>query len=470
MKHENSDCLTVVSAGKYFFFLCIISIAVVAGLPHSMTEGGETDAELADFAAYRKAIEDDEDLRAASIGEAIFADIAQEYKGDVGFRAYKSKLDAAEFLAGQMQQQLEKATNAQMLQFAGDIFENGSKKPKSRPLSVAPAKRFYETSVKLFSRPVKIDGLKDEEKSFLAQYYNLRLRVLTGEIAKAGQALAIANSAFKGTHDYVLVLPLLHVSESRPINIDVLPKWMRKPSQLDIFANSCLLHFGLPFHAMTLARDSAQLSNRSFSELAYYRSAAKACGTTHAHVAADCHRRAIIHAKDEAPEMAITLRFEVVQLWLDSRNYALAASEAQEIADIYPNHKDTGRAIWLHYYALSRANSIDEILADIDKAMDDKRCELYKPKLMYIKWWSLRRKRDQIARVAALEFELLKQYGDDPMVAPILLSRATDLLASQNYDVAFEALIELVEKFPSTKAAIQAKGMLSKLKAIKGAK
>ncbi|MHC4743409.1 MAG: tetratricopeptide repeat protein [Planctomycetota bacterium] len=468
MKANDSKCFKRPSGGKYFLLLFKISLLVAIGLPESMTEGSETNTELIDFGAFQQAFSDQDDVKAVSIGETIFADIAQEYEGDAGFRAFKSKLDAAKFLSGQMQQQLRKATNTQMIEIVDEVFEKGSKKPQQRPLSVAPAKRFYETSLRLFSRPVKIESLKDEEKSFLAQFYNLKLRVLTSEIAKAGQALAIANPAFKGTHDYVLVLPLLHVSERRPINIDVLPKWMRQPSQLDVFANSCLLHFGLPFHAMTLAGESAKIRNSSFSKLEFYRSAAEKCGTTYAHIAADCLRRAIADAKEKTPEMTIKLQFEVVQLWLDSRNYSLAASEAQKIAETYPDHEDRGRAIWLHYYALSRANSIDEILADIDEALDDKRCELYKPKLMYIKWWSLRRKRDQIARVAALEFELLEQYSNDPMVAPIMLSRATDMLASQNYSAAYEALAQLVEKFPSTKAATQAKGMLTKLKAIEG--
>ena len=86
---------------------------------------------------------------------------------------------------------------------------------------------------------------------------------------------------------------------------------------------------------------------------------------------------------------------------------------------------------------------------------------------MYIKWWSLRRERDKEAQVAALEYELIKRYGDDPMVAPILLSQATDLLAGQNYTDAYNILLKLVDKFPETAAATQAKKMIEKLKNIK---
>ena len=63
-----------------------------------------------------------------------------------------------------------------------------------------------------------------------------------------------------------------------------------------------------------------------------------------------------------------------------------------------------------------------------------------------------------------MEYELLKDYGNDPMVAPVLLSRATDRLVRQDYAGARESVIELVEKFPDTKAAAQAKRMLEKLK------
>jgi TolA-binding protein len=100
----------------------------------------------------------------------------------------------------------------------------------------------------------------------------------------------------------------------------------------------------------------------------------------------------------------------------------------------------------------------------VDEALADERCRQYEAKLMYTKWWALRRERDQGAEIAALEYELLNRYGDQPMVAPIMLSQATDTLARQDYNGAYAILSELVQKFPSTKAAEQAKKMLDKLK------
>ncbi len=470
MRTKKNSC--GVNSGRFFTVLsvCIFVGTVSAVSTVSTAKTGGIDAQAVNFAAFHKALEDQDDPKALSAGNTIFAHLEQRFKADAGFRAFKSKLDAAEFLARQMQQQLQKATNMQMFLVADELFDKNGKTAGSNQVSIAPAKSFHQTSARLFSRPIRIGDLTDEEKSFLAQYYNLKLRTLTCATAKAGQALAIAEPSFKSTHDYVLVLPLLHVSEPRPVSIDVLPKWMRRPEELDIFADSCLLHFGLPFHAMSFTRKSAQLRKSSFSETGFYRSAAKKCGTSRPHIAADCLQRAIDCVKGKDTDEAVALQFEVVQLWLDSNNYSLAASQAHKISTANPNHEEAGKAIWQYYYSLSRSHNISQILAGIDEALNDRRCAVYKAKLMYIKWWSLRRTRDQITRVAALEHELLRLYGNDPMVAPILLSRATDSLASQDYAGALESLTGLLQKFPSTNAAIQAKKMLGKLNAMKTVK
>ena len=450
-------------------YVIMLAVCAIVGSDISMlaARSNGVGIETTNLSIFNKALEDQNDTKALSTGDTIFAHLGQKYKDDRIFVAFKSKLDAAQFLAGQMQQQLKKATDIRMFSVSDELFDKNIKGAESNNLSIAPAKSFYETSAKLFARPIRIDNLTNEERAFLAQYYNLKLRILTCATAKAGQALAVAEPSFKGTHDYVLVLPLLHASEKKTISIGVLPKWMRRPDELSVFSDSCLLHFGLPFHAMSFARKAAQSSNSPFSEPDFYRLAAKKCGTSRAHVAADCLQRAINCVKTENPNEAIALQFETVQLWLDSRNYSLAASEAHKISESNPNHKESGEAIWLYFYSLSRSNNTNQILSGIDEALNDRRCTLYKAKLMYIKWWALRRTRDQTARVAALEHELLRLYGNDPMVAPILLSHATDSLASQDYGGALESLTVLVQKFPSTKAAIQAKKMLAKLQGMR---
>jgi len=364
-----------------------------------------------------------------------------------------------------MESQLKQATSKRMRAMADEVFA-AQPDSQNKSMQIAPAKRLYESSTQLFSKPITIPNLTQAERRFLATYYDLRLRGYSTALAKAGQALAVAEPAFKGTYDYVMVLPLLHASDKQPVKADVLPRWMQRSVHLDLCSDSCLLHFGMPYQAMELARQSAATEDRPFSELAFYRSASQKCGVPLSHVAVECLTKALEFVPPDHGDQVVALKFEIVQLWLDSGNHALAAGQARDIYQGHASHAESGKAGWLYFYALSRSNNTDAILAGIDAALSDHRCEIYRPKLMYVKWWALRRKRDQVARVAALEHELLKDYGDDPMVAPILLSQATDCLAQQDYSKATGVLEELVEKFPETKAADQARRMLEKLRKI----
>ncbi len=443
-----------------------LALLVVAFVLFLIAGGaGGTSANSIEWTDFMEAVSMSDDARALSIGRVLFPALKRKYARDAGFTALESRLNAAEFLAQKMQQQLRRATDARVSAMAGEVAEARNGSPISGAMPVAPAKRFYETSLTVFSKPVHIVGLSDEERAFLAKYYDLRLRLLTAAVAKAGQGLAITDPDFKGAHDYALVIPLLHASSTRPFNIHVLPSWMQRPEQLDVLSDSCLLHFELPFQAMAAASSSAEMRKVEWSEPDFYRSAAKRCGGGRARVAVECLRKAMEYVPADQTDTIVALRFDVVQVWLEAENYPLAAGEARSLFETYPNHAGTGRAIWLYYYALSRSNNTDEILAGIDDALANDQCKPYELRLMYIKWWALRSQRGQSARVAALEYELLKRYGDDPVVAPILLSRAIDLLASQDYDGAYEILQQLTHKFPSTQVAVQAQRMLERLKA-----
>ena len=456
---------------KYFLIVLLWTCAT-APICASVLDVNEstTEAGAVNFAPFDKFLEESDDVNALSAGGSIFEQLGKRYRSDAGFSALKSKLTAADFLAKQMESQLNNATGRQILSAYDEVFDKGKNVRQDKSLMVAPAKSFYDTSAALFSRPLKIDGPGDDEKTFFGKYYDLKLRVLTSSIAKAGQALAIAEPNFKGTHDYVLVLPLLHASDKKSFDINVLPLWMRQPEQLDVFSDSCLLHFGLPFHAMMMAGEASAARQEKFSELDFYRTAARKCGISRVNTAVDCMLMAINCVPDKDPDMVINLQFEIVQLWLDSKNNALAASQASQISDAFPNHEQAGKAIWLYYFALSRDNNAEGILANIDTAITDKRCESYKANLIYIKWWALRRQRNETAKTEALEYELLTKYGDNPMIAPILLSRCVDLLAKQDYNGTYAQINELLEKFPSTDAAVQAEKMLDKLKAAQNVK
>jgi len=415
---------------------------------------GQTNPDALNFQTFAEALKAQDDVRALQIGADDFKKLEQKYQNDAGFVAFKSKLAAAEFLTRQMVDQLKKATRQQMMITFDDVFQSDE---ISKPPSLPPAKRFYETSVALFSTPISIDQLSEDEKNFMVQYYNLKLKNFTTSIARAGQALAVALPKFHDTHKYVLVLPLLHVA----------PEWMQKPEQLIISSNECLLHFGFPFQAMMLSQKAAEIKHNPFSEVDYYKSAAQKCGPALSNVAVACLQKAIACTSEKNIEAIIALKFDIVQLWWDSGNYSLAAGHAKQISQSYPHSNQYPKAVNLYYLALARDSNAEAVLVDIDAAINDRRCTALRARLMYYKWWALRRQRQQDARIAALEHDILQKFGHDPMVAPIMLSQATDHLARQDYLNAKQILARLVEKFPASTSALQANKILEKLKAIK---
>jgi TolA-binding protein len=76
----------------------------------------------------------------------------------------------------------------------------------------------------------------------------------------------------------------------------------------------------------------------------------------------------------------------------------------------------------------------------------------------------MRLTRNDSPELAALEYQLLKDYPDDSIITPVILSRATDMIARQNYNQAYILLNELIEDFPDTKSTTQAKKIMEKLK------
>lgn len=408
-----------------------------------------------DFIEFQQAVNNGKVAESMSKGESIFKELETEYYNNPGFNSLKSKLTASIFLAKKMNSNLSEARKKAMANQMGS--------GKKSQLTVPPARTYYESAKKLFSKGITAEGIVRDHKFFLGMYYNFRLRVLTTALAKSGQGLSIADPSFKGTYEYVLVLPLLHCLNGSPLDFDTLPALMKKKNNAQALSEACLKHFGLPYQAMNISKSIAEENNSGFNEYNYYISAAKTCEKQMPGVAVDCLSRAIHTLGDKKNIKFIDMSFEIIRIWLDSGKYSLAAGYAKDLSGDIRGNKRYPEAVWNYYYALSRTNNVEAILSSIDSALNDETCSKYHAKLAYIKWWSLRRSRADAEQIMALEKKLMEMYPDNPMLAPIYLSRATDLLARQNYKEAMILLDKIVKKYPGSKAAVQAKKILVKL-------
>jgi hypothetical protein len=303
------------TSGHFQGFRMLLRSAVVFLLIPGFVAAQEDGSEPIDYSSFEEAVRTSDDAAALAAGEVIFGKLDARYRNDAGFVSLKSKLTASGFLASQMESQLKQATSKRMRAMADEVFA-AQPDSQNKSMQIAPAKRLYESSTQLFSKPITIPNLTQAERRFLATYYDLRLRGYSTALAKAGQALAVAEPAFKGTYDYVMVLPLLHASDKQPVKADVLPRWMQRSVHLDLCSDSCLLHFGMPYQAMELARQSAATEDRPFSELAFYRSASQKCGVPLSHVAVECLTKALEFVPPDHGDQVVALKFEIVQLWL----------------------------------------------------------------------------------------------------------------------------------------------------------
>jgi len=462
---NDPQSLYAAKAGAY-----IARISAVTDTPGALSTSltGDCDKQAGPngITAFDKTLQTSDSFNALCIGDSIFQQLGQKYNNNDGFNMLKAKLLAAESLVGQMKSQLAEAKNRLILSLAGEFLGGKTSGKKDKVLSIASAKSFYEKSAEWFLNPIGIDDLTDDEKTFLTQYYDLKLQVLTNEVAQAGQPLIIIKPYFKGTHNYVLVLPFLHIRQKGTFNTDVLPQWMCKLEHLSIFSDACLFHFGLPVQAMVCKKESAKIQQKPFSELEFYRFAANRCKKSHPYVSVHCLQEAFDGIRDSNPDTAVSLAFDIVQSWLDMERFTLTANQAKEIFEAYPNNTQAAKAVWLYYYALLKSKNTYQILAQIDNAIQDDRYKQYKAQLMYIKWGALRQEGNSTA-AAVLEYDLLKNHRDNPIIAPILLSCATELLGKGDFNAAYDSLRDLLEQFPHTSAAEQAKSVLQRLEEAK---
>jgi len=77
-----------------------VVVGIVMGAPSD--PNSKICGQNGDFSNFQKAVEAHNDSNSVSMGDLIFNCLEQKFKDNAGFETYKSKLNAAKFLAQQM--------------------------------------------------------------------------------------------------------------------------------------------------------------------------------------------------------------------------------------------------------------------------------------------------------------------------------------------------------------------------------
>ncbi|MFC1677129.1 tol-pal system YbgF family protein [Planctomycetota bacterium] len=389
-----------------------------------------------------------------------FEKLKEKYSDNANFQTYMAKLRAAELLAADMVSQLEKARKKQLNAFSDTLFGNKAEIGKGEALGVSPAREIYKRSKGLFSQPISLRGFSSVEQKFLSGYYNLKLRSLLNEIAEAGRALAVAEPSFKGTYDYVLVLPLLHTKDVGSVNVNSLPQWMQQAEILDALADSCLLHYGFLSPALNLAKKACVQRSDSCDDVELYRCLAGKCGKHNVTIAVQCLEKAIEYLSDNDLGAINELRFDIAQRWTDLGSYKLAAGQLKKIAQNISDSNDAEDTLLkiIKIYAEQLKfydDAIEQCRVFLGKFTDSQQAEYVQfltGKLTYLN-------KDYAG--AATKFDLFQmKYPDSAYVSEAMLLGAISQLSQGQTDEAIERFKGIIQRYPEAELTAHCKFLI----------
>ena len=393
-------------------------------------------------------------------GAIDFEKLKGKYSGDTNFKTYMAKLRAAEHLAADMVSQLEKVRKRQLNVFSDTIFGNKAETEEAEAFLTAPAIKFYKEAKGLFSQPISLHGFSIAEQKFLSSYYNLKLRSLLNEIAETGQALAVAEPSFKGTYDYVLVLPLLHTKDGSSVNVNSLPQWMQQAGILTALSDSCLLHYGFINPALDLAKMACVQRSGSCDDVELYRFLANKCDKHNVNIAVQCLEKAIEYLPDNDLGTVNELRFDIVQRWAQAGSYKLAAGQAKKIAQHIPDSNEGKESLLkiIKIYAEQLKfydDAIEQCRVFLKKFTDSRQAEYIQfltGKLTYLN-------RDYAGAATKLDLFQMK-YPNSPYVSEAMLLGAISQFSEGQTNEAIERFRRIIQKYPDTELTARCKFLI----------
>jgi len=330
----------------------------------------------------------------------------------------------------------------------------------TRTSLLPPAQTLYWTHLSAFTGELALDDLPMRQATFLGRYYDLQMQ---DSIMKIARQIVVVDPNSSENACYAWVLPLLYLC-GRDNAWDQIESFLAlfSSNQFDVLWWFSLLQAERPDASARIARFQAKMTGKDFSLAVWAFDAADACVANHR---PDLARKLLHMAIDDTRDQAkiAELRLKIAEGYARCGDYAAAARTCRQIADDLPDAPYYGRTMATYFGYLAREAKADQIATETEPALRDVRCKHYLPQILYLRWWALCKvnRQDEAVRVAQ---RLMEQYPSNPCVAPVLLERATDALARQQYDQCSELLTKLRKDFPGTESAKRAEEILARFK------
>ena len=333
-------------------------------------------------------------------------------------------------------------------------------KHPANTFSTIPAERLFKIYVGQFAKTVDLSDLPPDSLS-------------TGRSQLEGYVDEVMTAIKAGTtgihnklelYEYGVVLPALisHWLPKDTVWQNLVASCVADKDTGLYLSDFCCRRLGCAKVAIAIAKRAFELEQKSFSPADWAIQAVGRCTLDHRPDLAERCLLAAIDTFSAKDAESVALRLRIAEAYSQCGDYATAEQKCLEIAQEFPRSPLYGKAVYYRFQYLAKQSKFQEVLAEIDSALEMSACETFLPELMYLKWWALRQT-DQKDAADKVGQQLVDAYGDRPLVAPVLLVQATDYLAQQRYKECRDLLAELLRKFPQAEAARKAKDLLEKL-------
>ncbi len=418
------------------------------------------------YLEFEQLVQDKQHNKAITIGDALFERLVSKYSANSVLHDLQGRLKLAHDLVELIRKGLESRQKESLEDIISlDIMPEFPPTGKDQGQSnyfLSPAEQLYWNYRETFSHKLRIQKVSYAESKFLLGYYDIKIQGWTKEISDIVTLLITTNPESSELPYYSFVLPLLYFCEEDLgwNKLDFLLAFIATDN-LDVMSDFCLLRVDRPKTAFAIAKYKAKSQGKSFPVVDWTLAAGEKCVENHRPDLAEKLLAGAIDALDDEGKV-VELRLKVVEGYGKCGDDATAAEKCRQIAKDFPESPLYGKVISSYFAYLAKQLQPEQILAEIDSALQSLQSQRYLPQLMYLKWWALRKTNQQIPANKMGE-QLIESYRKNPCIAPVLLALGTDALSNQQYEKCRRLLVQLARDFPQTNSAKQAQKILVRL-------
>lgn len=327
---------------------------------------------------------------------------------------------------------------------------------------VVPAERLFKRYVGRFVIPLDFSDLPVDVAAVIQQFYELQLKAYMEEITNNIKKDPTINPDNLELYEYGIVIPALaHCSVSEDITLQFIRHI--KDTNLGIYLGEfCLRRLNCPGLALKIAKHVFEAEQTESSVVIDWAiKVSQHCVEDYRPDLVEKLLRTVIDNLNDKDKI-VELRLKIAESFSKCGDNVGATKECTQIVSDFPNSSLYGKVMSVYFAYLAKQSKPERIVQEIESALEMPQCQKYLLQLMYLKWHALRKTNRQTLANQIGE-QLIKHYGDNPYIAPVLLSHAIDALSNMHYDRCQELLRQLIRNFPQTNSAEQAQEILDRL-------